>query len=71
MFTALDMLKLPISKLVGPKSTTPCCVCEKPITGEHPDVMREIDGKPVHETCYFEEFGKLLEEHPPGHGRGR
>ncbi|MBU4274405.1 hypothetical protein KKE19_01180 [Patescibacteria group bacterium] len=30
-----------------------CGICQKPITNEHPDEVRMVDGKPVHEDCYF------------------
>jgi hypothetical protein len=41
-----------------------CCICIKPITGVHSDDVRTINGKPVHEDCYFEDFGREIESHP-------
>ena len=44
-----------------------CPVCQKPIeTVSSADELDEfkINGEPVHEDCYWEEFGKGIEEHP-------
>lgn len=41
-----------------------CGVCHNPITDVHPDVVRRINGKPVHEDCYYEELGEGIEKHP-------
>ena len=52
-----------------------CAVCDKPIDDRHPDELEEfqINGKPVHEECWYEALGKIVEEHPVvspirGHG---
>ncbi len=41
-----------------------CGICHRPITDIHPDEVKLIGGKPVHEDCYYEEFGKGIEEYP-------
>lgn len=48
-----------------------CSICKNPIEGIHDDEREEfmVDGKPVHEDCWFEEMGKLVEEHPVVSGR--
>lgn len=41
-----------------------CGICHKPITNVHPDEVKFVDRKPVHDDCYYEELDKEIEEHP-------
>jgi hypothetical protein len=52
---------------LAPSTPLLCGSCHQPISDEHPEEMRHISGKPVHEDCYYEDLGNLMEQHPPGH----
>jgi hypothetical protein len=41
---------------------TKCAKCGNPLCGE----TETIDGKPVCDDCYFEEFGEELDKNPIG-----
>jgi len=60
MMTTSSFLKTPPQELV---SRNLCAICEKPLVGceEHSTTNGQ-----VHEECYFDELGKLVEAHPPG-----
>lgn len=44
-----------------------CGICGKQITDTHPDDVRVVSGKSVHDDCYFMVIGKEVEQHPIGH----
>ena len=45
------------------KYSTKCKVCENPIDDETTGI-REVKNGFVCDDCYFEEWGRLVEEHP-------
>ncbi|HME86927.1 MAG TPA: hypothetical protein VKE88_00780 [Candidatus Nanoarchaeia archaeon] len=43
------------------RSSTSCGVCTSPVSSSS---AYQINKKPVHGDCYFDEFGKEIEAHP-------
>ncbi len=41
-----------------------CAICGKSLIFIHPDEVRIYEDKPVHDDCYFEKLGELVEKHP-------
>lgn len=64
MSTLEEFMKLDLSTIS--KSIGDCGKCNKPITDVHPDDVRMIGGKVVHDACYDADLSDLLEQHPPG-----
>jgi hypothetical protein len=40
------------------------CVKCGGLIDDHPEEVKKIDGKPVHDECFYEELGKLVEASP-------
>lgn len=43
-----------------------CKICKRSITGVPPEEMKTIDGKPVHDDCYFEKISMMIKKQPVG-----
>lgn len=50
--------------LLGQRSGPICSLCNERICDEHPDEIRKVDDKPVHEDCYYGALSELVEEYP-------
>ncbi len=53
--------------VLAPAEPQQCEQCNLPITGSG-ESGHLIDDKPVHDDCYFDALGEIIESHPP---RGR
>lgn len=65
MLSLREFMQLDVRKL-APSPSVICVVCTKPVGGGEPHF---IGDDLVHEDCYYEELGKLVEQHPPGNPR--
>ena len=46
---------------LGQRSSVCCAVCNQPITGTHPDEFLKVGDRPVHDDCYYDEVGKVID----------